>query len=573
MFEGRIAELLAKEMKGKGISKESILKLLEKPSRSELGDMAFPCFILAKKSRKNPAEIAKELAEKLNKKKPEDISKINAVKGYVNFFFNASLIAKGIIKRLLDEKDEFGSGKTGRNKKIVIDFSGPNIGKPMHIGHIRSTILGDSLLRIFDFQGYNVKGINYLGDIGLHIGKMIVAYELWLDKEALKDNPVDELLRLYIKFCDKEKIEYNEDFEEELQDNEWTNKAKEKLRLLELGDKKTTEIWHEIIRVSKEGFNEIYKILNVSFHEITGQSLFSEKGKQIIAQALKEGKAKLESDGAVYAEFQDLPKKYVLRSNGTASYITQDIGAAVERYRKYKFDRMIYVTDFRQEMHFRQLFALLKEWGYDFSDKLLHIGFGTINFGGEIMETRKGKIILLNDVLEKTIVKAKEEIKKRKTKGNAADIGVGAIKYAILKNAPAKDVNFSWEQALNFEGDSGPYLQYSHAPACSILRKTDINKVNPKADFSVLDNPKEQALIKILSEFPETCKNASEQFSPNIIANYAYNLSKTFNDFYEACPVLKAGKEKEARLLLVAAVRQVLKNALNLLGIEAIEEM
>jgi len=564
----KVVDILAKHL---NLKKEEIESKIEIPPSSELGDYAFPCFILASKLKKNPASIAKELVGKIAKSLPKEIEKVIDVSGYVNFFINKNILAELVLENVLKEKENFGKQDIGKNKKIVIDFSGPNIGKPMHIGHIRSTVLGDSLLRIYNFCGYDTKGINYLGDIGLHIGKLIVAYELWLNKASLKKNSVDELLRLYVKFCDKEKTEYQEGIEEEFQTNEWTNKAKEKLRLLEDGDKKTHEIWKEIIRYSKEGFNRIYEMLNVNFHETTGQSLFSEYGRRIIIEALKKGIAKTEDDGAVYVEFDDLPKKYILRSNGTASYITQDIGAAVERYKKYTFDKMIYVTDFRQELHFKHLFEILKKIGYPFAKKLLHVGFGTVNFGKEIIASRKGKIILLEDVLKKTIEKAKYEIKKRGTKGDAEKIGVGSIKYAILKNDSKRDVNFSWEQALSFEGNTGPYIQYTYARASSILRKSK-DKTNKKTSNKSEFEKEEISLIKKVNEFPDVVAKASEQLNPSLIANYCFELSQLFNEFYHNCPVI--GNEKESlRIKIVKITRQTIGNCLNLLGIDTMEEM
>ncbi|MFH1644171.1 MAG: arginine--tRNA ligase, partial [bacterium] len=559
-----IAELLNKKVK---LNKGDIEKLIEIPPDSEMGDYAFPCFVLSKKIKKSPVEIALQFSKELSKKLPKEIEKVENKGAYLNFFVDKKIIAKDVLSRAL--KNDFGSSDIGKKQKIVIDFSGPNIGKPMHIGHIRSTILGDSILRIYDFLGYKVTGINYLGDVGLHIGKLIVAYELWLDKKALEKDPVKELLRLYVKFCDNEKTEYQEGLEEEFQDNEWTLKAKEKLRLFELGDAKTEKTWKEILKCSKKGFNKVYGMLNVEFHETTGQSLFSEKGKQIITRALEKSLAKIESDGAVYVDFETLPKKYVLRSNGTASYITQDIGSAVERNKKYNFDKMIYVTDFRQELHFKQLSAILKKFGYDFSDKIVHVGFGTVNFGNEIMATRKGKIILLEDVLKKTIEKASQEIKKRKTQGDEKKVGVGAIKFAFLKNDPAKDVNFSWEQALNFEGESGPYLQYSYARASSILRKP---KVKSKSFEVSKLNKQEIALIKKIAEFPDVVKNAKDKLNPSLIANYSFSLSQIFNEFYHTCPVIKSDNEA-FRLKLVEAFKITIKNALYLLGIEVMEEM
>ncbi len=559
-----IAKLLAKDLK---IRKEEIENLIEIPPSQELGDYAFPCFSLANKLKKNPQEIAKNLAGQI--KKPEDISEIRAVGAYLNFFVDKKILANTLINKILKEKGNFGSSNKGKGKKIAIDFSSPNVGKPMHIGHIRSTILGDSLLKIYNFLGYDVIGINYLGDFGLHMGKLIVAYELWLNKKALEKDPAEEFLRLYIKFCEKEGGEYEEGLEEEFRENEWTKKAKEKLRLLELGDKKTHKIWQDILKHSKRGFAKVYKMLNISFHETSGQSLFSEKGKRIITEALKKGLAKIDGDGAAYVEFPDLPKKYVLRSNKTATYIAQDMGAAVKRYEHYKFDRMIYVTDFRQSLHFRQLFAILRKFGYDFSDKLSHLGFGTIKFGEEIMATRKGKIILLESVLQKTIEKAEQEIKKRKTKGKPEIIGVGAIKYAILKTDTLKDVSFSWEQALNFEGNTGPYLQYSYARASSILRKA--RKKPGKFEIRILSES-EIKLVKKLAEFPKIVEQASIVYNPAIIANYSFDLAQIFSEFYHACPVI-GSKEESFRLALVSAFRIVMKNSLFLLGIEVLEEM
>ncbi|MCK9596020.1 arginine--tRNA ligase [Candidatus Pacearchaeota archaeon] len=555
-----IIQILQKELK---LKKEEIENLIEIPPSSEMGDYSFPCFILSKKEKKAPDKIAEHLAQKI--KLPKEIEKIENKGPYLNFFINKKIFAEQIIKI----NANFGKTPIGKGKKIVIDFSAPNIGKPMHIGHIRSTIIGDSLMRIYNFLGYNPIGVNYLGDIGLHIGKLIVAYELWLDKESLKKDPVQELLRLYVKFCAKEKSNITEGVEEEFQDNEWTNRAKEKLKLLELGDKKTEKIWYDIRKASEKGFNKVYEMLNINFNETVGQSEFSEHGKKIILNALLNKIAKSEKDGAVYVEV-DNQKKFILRSNQTASYMTYDIGAAVERYKKYNFDRMIYVTDFRQKDHFDKLFKILSMFGYNFSDKLIHLPFGAIRFGNEIMATRKGDIILLEDVLQKTIEKAEKEIKKRKTKGDAEKVGVGAIKYIVLKTTPAGDVHFSWEQALNFEGDSGPYIQYSYARASSIIKKAGkFNKSKIKIENLA---SAENNLVKKISEFPEIVVKSEETLNPSLIANYSFELAQLFNEFYHSCPVINSENES-FRLLLVDSFRTTLKNSLYLLGIEVLEEM
>ncbi len=560
MFKEEIISLLSKETR---LREQEIENLIEVPPNSEFGDYAFPCFILSKKEKSSPDKIAEHLAGEL--KLPKALERVEAKGPYLNFFINRKKLAE----QITEINANFGKSAFGKKKKICIDFSGPNIGKPMHVGHIRSTIIGDSLIRIFNFLDYDSLGINYLGDIGLHIGKLIVAYELWLDKKALEKNPVQELLRLYVKFCSKEKSEVQEGLEEEFQDNDWAKKAKEKLRLLELGDKKTEKIWHDIRRYSERGFNKIYEMLNVEFNEASGQSEFAEKGKQIVSSLLLKHLAKSEEDGAVYVEINK-QKKYILRANKTASYITYDLGAAVERFKKYRFDRMVYVTDFRQKAHFSQLSAILKLAGYDFADKMVHLPFGTVKFGNEIMATREGRIILLEDVLGKTIKKAEQEIRKRKTKGSPEKVGVGAIKYMILKNEPSSDVQFSWDSALNFEGNTGPYLQYSYARASSIIKK--VGKFN-KSKLKIGSLSREEInLIRKISEFPEIVQLAGKHLNPSLIANYSFQLAQIFSEFYHNCRVI--GDEKEVfRLKLIQAFRTTLKNSLYLLGIEVMDEM
>lgn len=567
MEKKEIAEFLSKFV---NLKKEEIESIIEIPPNSELGDFAFPCFKLASILKKSPVDIAKQLEKEI---KPRgDVSQVKAQGPYLNIFIKKELFAEEILK--IDEN--YGKDNIGKGKKIVIDFSSPNVGKPMHVGHIRSTIVGDSIMRLYEFLGYKTLGINYMGDIGLHIGKLIVAWELWLDKEALKKDPVKEMLRLYVKFCEKEKSEMVEgqDEADDYTSNEWTNKAKEKLKLIELGDKEVHKIWKEIRIASGKGFDKVYKMLDVNFHETTGQSKFSDAVKEIILNFAKKGIVKPDPTGAMYVEFDGetkLPKKFVIRANGTASYMTQDIGAAVSRFKDYKFDKMIYVVDYRQSLHFQQLFQILKKFGYDFYSKCSHVAFGTVNFGKEIIASRTGKIILLEDVLKKTVEKAQEEIDKRKTKGDAEDIGVGSIKYAILRNEPIKDVEFSWDVALNFEGDSGPYLQYSYARASSILKKAKYKesknlKVPEKLEQGELD------LIKELLEFPGIVKKASLDLNPSLIAKYSLNLAQLFSDFYTKCKVIGSDSE-QFRLRLVDSFRKTMKNSLYLLGIEVMEEM
>lgn len=562
MLKQEIANLLIKKTR---MRSKDILNLIETPPDSEMGDYSFPCFVLTKKEKKSPIEIAKIYANTLKPNKY--IEKISALGPYLNFFINKSELTKRIIKI----NSNFGKTNLGKKRKIVIDFSSPNIGKPMHLGHIRSTIIGDSVLRTYDFLGYDVIGINFLGDVGLHIGKLIVAYELWVDNEKLKKDPVAELSRLYVKFCSKEETKITEGLEEEFQNNDWTNKAKDAVKKLELGNKKVVNIYNKIRKYSIVGFNEIYKLLKVDFHHTTGPSEFEKKGKEIVIEALKKGIAKREDDGAVYIEIND-KKKFIQRSNQTASYITYDLGAAVERAKNYKFEKIIYTTDFRQIDHFRSLFSILKLLGYNFSDKMYHLPFGNIKYEGKIMAARSGEGLLLGDVLNKTISEANKEIKKRKRKGDAKIVGVGAIKYMILKNEPIKDVNFSWEQALSFEGNTGPYLQYSYARASSIIKKANkenFNKGNPKTNNITNE---EFELIKKISKFPEVVRRSGRILDPSIIANYSFELCQIFNEFYHSNHVIGDSRES-VRLRIIDSFRTCLKNALWLLGIEVMEEM
>ena len=572
MFKEKVVELLEKETR---LKKEDLERLIEVPPKLELGDYAFPCFILSKKEKEKPIEISARIIKNLKNKLPKEIYKIKQNGPYVNFFVNQNLVARAILKI----NANYGKSGIGKKHKIVIDFSSPNVGKPMHVGHIRSTILGDSLMRIYSYLGYDNVGINYLGDIGLHIGKLIVAYELWLNKDKLKKDPVKELLRLYVKFCTKEKSEVREgtEDEDEFTNNPWTIKAKEKLKLLELGDKKTHKVWKDVQKYSQKGFDKVYTMLKVNFHETTGQSLFSESGKAVIAKGILAGHAKAEPSGAVFIEVKKngekkLQKKYILRTGGIASYMTQDIGAAVTRFENYKFDEMIYLTDYRQSGHFKHLFEILKIFGYDWTNRLKHIGFGAVKFEKEILATREGKVILLEDVLNKIIKKAKAGIKKRKTSGNPELVGVGAVKYNILKNEPKKDVSFSFEEALNFEGNTGPYLQYSYARATSIINKADKENFDKFVELIPELGEFEVSLLKQIDKFPDTVISAGKNSNPAIIANYSFDLAKTFNEFYANCPVI--GDASEAfRLRLINSFRTTLKNSLYLLGIEVMSEM
>ncbi len=543
-----LAKLIAKHVP---LSKEEVESLLEVPPSDELGDLAFPCFSLSKLMKKPPAEIAEELASKLGDKLPSEFVDVKAINGYVNFFFNIPVLASKIIAKIFNESDRYGSMNFVSGKEVVIEYSSPNVGKPMHVGHIRSTLLGDSLKRLFMFQGARVHSINYLGDIGLHIGKLLVAYELWGNeapiRKLLEKEPEKGLLELYVKFCEMENVDIEDELmktpgseEKEVRD-EWTEKARQALRKLENGDKHYTAIWKKICELSTKAFERIYARLGVSFDEITGQSQYAEKGKAVVREALEKGVAKKGETGEIIALLEpDLPNKVLLRKDGTALYITQDLGAAISRYEKYKFDSMLYIVGSEQELYFKQLFLLLEKLGYEWAKRCKHVKFGLLSIEGGKLSTRAGRIILLEDVLDRARKLAMEEIKlknpelakdKQRSEEIAEKVGVGALKYSVLAVEPIKFIKFSYKQALNFEGNSGPYLQYSYVRASSILRKANI-KTDKPMEISAKDVPQELSseeakLVKKLAHFSLATERAFNELNPSIIANYGFELCQS----------------------------------------------
>ena len=565
--------------------KEKIQKILEKLGIKESlqkANQKYADFTLTYfKQPEKAQEIAKKLQGKI-----EGVE-VSVIESYVNFSIKPEFLASHIVKEILEKKEKYGSSKKGEGESVVVDYSSPNIGKPLHVGHIRSTVIGDSIIKILNFSGYNTKGINYINDVGLHIGKIIAAYQLWGDDKKIEKNPEKELLKLYVKYCKKEKFEVGEELrktpdKEDLEkgENKWAKKAKEILLKLEQGDKKTVKIWKKIEKFSLQSFNKIYKLLDVKFDETIGSSNFSEKGKEIVELLLRKGLAYKSKDGAVIVKLEEkkLPDKVVLRSDGTALYSTQDLGAAVTRYARLKFDKMVYVVGSEQKTYFKQLFQIFKLLDYKWADSCYHLAFGLLSIGKERISTRAGKVIFLEDVLKEAIRLAEQEIKKKNPKlknkkAVAEAVGIAALKYSILGVEPIKDIAFSYERAISFEGDTGPYLQYAYARASSILRKAKkTGKIRKKLNLSLLTEKAEQQLIKKLGDFPFICESACKQLKPDLIATYAHELAQIFAEFYHCCQVIGSEKQGE-RLALVKATRQVLGNALSLLGIKALEEM
>ena len=560
-------EIVARELsKYILVSKNEILAVLEKPKYSNLGDISFPCFILAKKQNKNPYEIAQKLKDKLYPL-PEEIEKVDVLGGYVNFFLDKKLLALPLINKILKEKNKYGSSKIGKGKKIVMDYSHPNIAKPMSIGHLRSTIIGSSLYKIFSFLGYECIGINYLGDFGTQFGKLIVAYKKWGSEDELKKNPISHLLKVYVKF--HQEAEKNPELEEE---------ARSEFKKLESGNKENVLLWKNFKSLSISEFKKLYSLLGVEFDVYSGESFYSEKAKTILKE-LKQ-KIAVESQKAFIVDLKEfnLPPFLVQKTDGSTLYSTRDIAAALDRYNKYKFDKMLYVVASEQNTYFRQLIKTLELMGYKWAKNCYHVNFGMIYMDEGKISTRKGDVIFLEDIIKKILalsrkfVENKDLTEKEKEKISKA-VGISALIYSDLSNDRIKDIKFDWDKLLRLEGDSGPFLQYTYTRAKSILKKSG-SEINPINIIPSSLSDEEKSLIILLNDFGSVVEKSAEHFSPHIIANYALKLADAFNSFYEKCPVINAEKsKKEFRLALTLSVSYVIKNALSLLGMSALERM
>jgi len=556
MFEEKIKGALAKATGKKEIALEI--------SKQGFGDFAYPCFELAREMKKNPAEIAKDIVKKI--KLPKEISKAEAAGGYVNFFADKEMFSEKVISEVLKEKGKYGASSEGKGKNIVIDFSSPNIAKPFHIGHLRSTVIGGSLYRIYNFLGYKSIGINHLGDWGTQFGQLIYAYKKWGSENGLKKNPIKYLLGLYIMF--NEKLTEHPELQEE---------ARKWFKKLEMGDKEALKLWKTFSELSLNEFNKIYSMLNVKFDYVTGESFYNDRIKKTV-ELLKSKKVTEESQDALIVNLDryGMAPCIIEKSDGASSYATRDIAAAIYRNEKYHPEKILYVIGSEQNLHFGQVFRVLDLAGFTWYSKCVHVPFGMIRLPEGKMSTRKGNVVFMEDVIEKGIELASNTIKEKnpdlKDKDKVAKaVAIGAIIYNDLSTDRILDIVFDWGKALSFEGNSGPYIQYSYVRANSILKK--IKQEKGKANFKNLDE-KEYALIKELSFFQKEVKEAAENYKPSIIANYAYKIARLFNDFYEACPVLSAEpKAKFRRILLVRAAKQVLENCFNLLLIPVVEEM
>lgn len=563
-FKKLISEIIKSEIEDLTI--EEITALIEVPPNKEMGDYAFPCFKLAKIFRKAPNAIAEDLAGKIQP--TDDINKIVNLGGYVNFFVNKESLAKKVINQVLSEKENYGKSEFGKGKTVVVEYSSPNIAKPFHIGHVRTTVIGNALSKIYQSQGYHVEKLNHLGDYGTQFGKLIVAYKLWGDKQAVEKDPIKELLKLYIRFHDE--AEAKPEMEDEAR--EWFTK-------LENGDQEAKDLWQWFRDESLKEFSRVYDLLDIDFDSYVGESFYSDKMPAVIEE-LKEKNLLVESDGAMIVDLEDskLPPALIQKRDGSTLYLTRDLASAFYRKKIYDFDKSIYVVGAQQELHFKQCFEIIKRMGYDWYKDMIHVQFGMVALEEGTMSTRKGRVVFLEDVLNQAINRTRQIIEEKNPDAENIDevakaVGVGAVVFQELSNSRIKDYTFSWDRTLSFEGETGPYVQYTHARCCAVLRKAD-QPVSADINYEALSDQDAADVLSVLETFNKSIMTAMKKNEPHIVTRFVLDLAQAFNKFYHNSPILVEDDDlRAARLALVEATRQTIENALKILGMKAPQKM
>ena len=563
-FKIEVAQALKSKIED--LTLEEIVELIEIPPNSDMGDYAFPCFKLAKVFRKAPNMIASDLAENIAVEGA--VSKVEPAGGYVNFFVNKSQLAKTVINDVLTKGKKYGHSDLGKDKTVVIDFSSPNIAKPFHIGHIRTTVIGNALYKIYDSQGYETVRVNHLGDYGTQFGKLIVAFKLWGSKEAVEANPIPELLKLYIQFHDE--AEKHPEMEDEAR--AWFTK-------LENGDEEAKALWQWFRDESLKEFARVYDLLDIEFDSYNGESFYSDKMDRVI-DIIKDKGLLEESQGTniVDLEAYNMPPALITKNDGSTLYMTRDLAAALYRKENYNFEKCIYVVGSQQSLHFQQLFKVLELVGFEWAKDMIHVPFGMVALEEGTMSTRKGRVVFLEDVLRQAIEKTKETMLEKNPNAQnveeiAKQVGVGAVVFQELSNSRIKDYTFSWERTLSFEGETGPYVQYTHARCCSVLRKAN-EEVSTDIDYNLISDADSAEVLKLIASFNKQILVALRKNEPHIVTRFVLDLAQAFNKFYHENPILVEDAElRKARIALVAATRQTIENALALLGMGAPERM
>lgn len=564
-MKAQLIDILAENIQE--LEKEEIASALEIPKKSDMGDFAFPCFKLAKVYRKAPNMIAEDLTKKILEKNYDIFSKVENVGGYINFFFAKEEFAKQLVKTIGVE--DFGASDEGEGKTICIDYSSPNVAKNFHVGHLRTTIIGNSLYKIYSKLGYHVERINHLGDWGTQFGKLIVAYKRWGSKEAVEKNGIAELMKIYVKF-----------HQEAEKDDSLNDEARAWFVKMEQGDEEALSIWQWFKDISLVEYKRIYKLLGMEFDHYTGESFYRDK-TQAVVDELNEKHLLVESDGAHIVPLDDynMAPCLITKKDGSSIYATRDLAALFYRKKTYHFDKCIYVTGLEQKLHFVQVFKVIELLGYDWYDQLVHVPYGLVSMEGGKLSTRSGNVIYAEEILHESIQKIYEIIEEKNPdledkETVARQVGIGAILFNDLYNQRIKDVVFNWDKILNFDGETGPYVQYTYARCASVMRKAGDVTIPEEIDYSVLTDDVTMNLLKDITRFPEVIKDAADKYEPFMISRFAVSVAQHFNKFYHDCQInVEDENVKMARLKVVSITMRVIKDALALLGIECPEQM
>lgn len=581
----QIKQLLAGEILGgvKTVSPEGaaaltetdILNLLEYPPDPAMGDIALPCFKLSRILHRSPVQIANALAPCIG---GDCVERAEAVNGYLNIYLSGAYLLSRLVPRILEEKENYGAPDIGQGRVVVLDYSSPNVAKPFHIGHLGTTVIGHSLKKLHEFAGYNCIGINYLGDWGTQFGKLILAYRMWGSREAVETGGIDELVSLYVRINNA--ISGNE-AEGIAPDPVLAEKARAEFHKMEMGDPDNIALWKWFVQISLEEYQKTYRQLDITFDSYKGESFYTDKMPAQVQKLRDKGLLKLD-DGASIVDLSayDMPPCLILKRDGSTLYPTRDIAAAVYRKQEYHFDKCIYVTSAQQILHFRQWFKVVELMGYDWYDELVHVPYGTVSVNGAKLATRTGNVVLLRDLFGAAIEKVTEimETKNPALKGRtdvAEAVGVGAIVFYYLSNNRIKDINFSMEEALSFDGNTGPYVQYTYARACSILEKAGVTDGTPAPAELTLTDPLEKVLCVTLSEFEERVRMALRDYEPSYITRYILDVATAFNRFYHDCAIVTAedAAVRETRLALTRATKYVLGRAFGLICLRKTEKI
>ena len=569
-YKKEIATLISKAIEAQNA--DEIEDMVEIPGDSKMGDYAFPCFKLAKTLRKAPPVIARDITEKLNQSKMfEKVEQINA---YVNMFISKEEFVRDVVEDVIEKGDKYGRTNVGEGKKVIVEYSSPNIAKPFHIGHIRSTVIGNAIYKIYDALGYDVVRINHLGDYGTQFGKMICAYRHWGNKEDVIKAPIQTLLSYYTKF--HVEVETHPELDDE---------AREIFMKLEHKEKEEVELWKWFREESLKEFSRVYDMLGITFDSYNGESFYSDKMPRFVNELNEKGLLKL-SEGAHIVDLEEfgMPPALITKSDGSTLYITRDIAAAVYRKETYDFYKNIYVVASQQNLHFQQWIKIVELLGYKWAKDCVHIPFGLVSLKDGTMSTRHGRVVFLEDVLKRAVDQTKEIIKAKNADAEnideiAKEVGIGAVIFQELSNSRIKDYVFSWDKVLNFDGETGPYVQYTNARAASVLSNAGKSIIQKAMDVKNIDikyicSDSSYELVKLLYKFPETIVDAGEKYEPSIMTRHIIDMAQAFNRFYHDEHILvKNEDEKIAKVALVIAAKNAIKNGLGLLGMAAPEKM